>query len=1210
MQFKQVYKSSETAFSPGQLKSTTLVAAGTAAKQLDASFSTSSELEVYSLETGDAPAPQPAEAGGDDFFAKAQLRGPELKCLGKTTCQERFNTLQWGSFGMSAGRFGYGVIAGGFSDGSIGMWDAKALAGNASGQAMAPVAQLRGHGSGVNTLDFNTFMPNLMASGAGRSEIFIWDLNTGKPMAPGQSSTEPADITALQWNRQVQHILGSTNINGMSTVWDLRANRAVINFHDNNARMRNSALQWHPDEATQLATASEDDRHPVIQIWELRNAYSPLRTMQGHQSGVLDLAWNPADSDMLLSCGKDNRLLLWNPNTAEMTEELPQAKNWCFDVNWCPSNPSIFSCGSFDGTVRVGDILEASGGASDAQAQGQYGQQPTAAPKVKPPKWLKRPCGAVFGFGGKLYEFSQPTGGQIKVQQTVTEQELVSKAVELSQQSQDFGSLCDSRLRAADSDSERLLWGFLKVNFDAQPRKSQLELMGYSTDSMAYRKVKEAALEGDALANRMQSELNIAQKPVQQSASTADLTGEEQTGTQMNGTGPSPGADGADGDVFASIGKQVATGANGSHLPAITSSFGIALHDGDTGPILRALIAGDFQTAVSLSIAAGRHADALILAMAGGPELLNRARDAYLGSCSTDFATVLGLVLTGNWGDLVQFSKLENWRETFAMLVTYGSAEEFSNLCIMLAERLEEANESVDAALIYIAGGNLDGMLRMLLRLMPPKPSVEDIHSLMEKVNVLAGAVNAVRSDQVTITSTEAVEHIIRYAETLTDQGMLLEAMQQIKLCGPVPVEQNHHLGNIRDRIYHALKPQLQQMVGGPPEAPYTVQNAPVAQAQTAQYGQQQQTGGYGQQSRTSTGYQQPQQTGYGGFGQQQTSYGQYGQQPPSRPSYGAPPPAMGGAAPPPAMGGPPTYGAPPTQTAPPPAFGGAPAVPAHFQQASSYSQPAPPTANILQPAAPPTASAPPPSGPPPAVAGAPPPSAAPHPPAAGGGSLSQPTNPAGTGGWNEPPIIERKKKASQSHRPQAAAIMSPVAPPVGGAPAPGYPGQTAPAPGAGYGTPPMPGAASYGTGSVAQYGQQPPGAVAGAPPGGPAQPVAPQPPAQPPAPPKPILEKFKPIHDVLQGLIDRGKAKNDSTITRKLQDVESKLQPMFDLMREDNITDAEMGMLTQLIQYIQANDLQTAYRYTGQITTQMNLHKFKSSLTGIKSLITIAMKF
>ena len=38
--------------------------------------------------------------------------------------------------------------------------------------------------------------------------------------------------------------------------------------------------------------------------------------------GILSLAWCPQDADLLLTCGKDNRVLCWNPNSAVQTGEV------------------------------------------------------------------------------------------------------------------------------------------------------------------------------------------------------------------------------------------------------------------------------------------------------------------------------------------------------------------------------------------------------------------------------------------------------------------------------------------------------------------------------------------------------------------------------------------------------------------------------------------------------------------------------------------------------------------------------------------------------------------------------------------------------------------------------------------------------------------------------------------------------------------------
>lgn len=53
-------------------------------------------------------------------------------------------------------------------------------------------------------------------------------------------------------------------------------------WHNVIPQMHCSGLAWHPDVATQMVLASEDDRLPVIQMWDLRFTSSPLRVLESH----------------------------------------------------------------------------------------------------------------------------------------------------------------------------------------------------------------------------------------------------------------------------------------------------------------------------------------------------------------------------------------------------------------------------------------------------------------------------------------------------------------------------------------------------------------------------------------------------------------------------------------------------------------------------------------------------------------------------------------------------------------------------------------------------------------------------------------------------------------------------------------------------------------------------------------------------------------
>lgn len=95
-------------------------------------------------------------------------------------------------------------------------------------------------------------------------------------MTPGTKTQPLEDIQNIAWNRQVQHILASV-FSSRCVVWDLRKNEPIIKLSDSQSRVRFRALQWHPNIATQLWLASEDDQAPVVQLWDLRYATAPAK---------------------------------------------------------------------------------------------------------------------------------------------------------------------------------------------------------------------------------------------------------------------------------------------------------------------------------------------------------------------------------------------------------------------------------------------------------------------------------------------------------------------------------------------------------------------------------------------------------------------------------------------------------------------------------------------------------------------------------------------------------------------------------------------------------------------------------------------------------------------------------------------------------------------------------------------------------------------
>uniref|UniRef100_A0A8C6LW23 SEC31 homolog B, COPII coat complex component n=1 Tax=Nothobranchius furzeri TaxID=105023 RepID=A0A8C6LW23_NOTFU len=750
MRLKEIQRTAHQAWSPAGHHPIRL-ALGTSAQQLDASFNTTAAIEIFEMD-----------------FADPSL---EMHLKGSLPTTNRLHSIVWVNFGMGADCTG-GRLVGGSENGSLTVYNPEAII---SSGADAVVGQSDKHTGPVRALDFNPFQSNLLASGAIDSEIYIWDLNNlSSPMTPGTKTQPAEDISVVSWNRQVQHILASANPSGKAVVWDLRKNEPIIKISDHSNRMHCSGMLWHPDVATQLVLASEDDRLPVIQMWDLRFATSPLKVLEKHTRGILSISWSQADSELLLSSAKDNRILCWNPNTGEVIYELPTTNQWCFDVQWCPRNPALLSTASFDGRITVYSVM---GGSLKAQQQSTVdkisssfdtmdpfgtGQvlpplqvpQPTAQdtivpPLKKPPKWVRRPVGASFAFGGKLITFEntkvppmqspQPIPRQVFISQVSTETEFLQRSRELQAtlQSGSFNSYCQAKIQNAKSDAEQDIWKFLLVNFEDEARIKFLKLLGFSKDELDRKVFHQHFITVSV----------IKVQPILSFKSDARTSGS---------VSPS--------DFFS---------------PKKSTHFQIPVSCDTDGLISQALLVGNFEGAVDLCLNDCRYAEAILLSISGGEELLKKTQQKYLSKQKNSISMLISSVVTQNWRDIVESCELDNWKEALAALLTYAHPEDFAGLCDTLGRRLEhESTEKrcLQACLCYICSGNVEKLVECwaLHRDCSSPLGLED---LVEKVMLLRKSIERLRNSEVAVQSPVLAEKLTCYASILAAEGSLSTAM-------------------------------------------------------------------------------------------------------------------------------------------------------------------------------------------------------------------------------------------------------------------------------------------------------------------------------------------------------------------------------------------------------------------------------------------------
>ena len=658
-----------------------------------------------------SPLPASAQTRGS-YFSTRQLVRKLIYCC------PRFHDITWAPANADHPK---GIIAGALENGSLDLWDAEKLINGAGDAFMSRTTK---HTGAIKSLQFNPLKPQILATAGAKGELFIYDINDiANPFRLGTAAAH--DLECVAWNRKVPHILATGGSGGFVTVWDLKTKKASLTL--NNNRKPIGAIAWDPNNATKLLTATPDDSNPVILLWDLRNSNAPERTLQGHDQGILSLSWCQQDSDLLLSCGKDNRTLLWNPQTGERLGEFPEVTNWTFQTRFNPHNPALSATASFDGKISIQTLQNTNPTASQTQVQGpvdgedfftkvQTQPQGASFSLMKAPKWLERPVGASFGFGGKLVSFGlnptaagQPRSSKIQISPFSVDSDVGSatQTFEAALVAGNISSICETHISQAKTDEEKADWKVIETLIADNPRKRVTEYLGFS--------------DVDEAAN------GVADLDLEESEKSKEIAGGTNgTTTAKNSRLSTLFADGADHDDF---------------LSAIAATKGTKtdnpfhLFSGEDSAsekkITKALMLGQFENAMVICLKEDRFADALIIANCGGKELLEKAQSAYLSRKEPrpSYLRLLTSVIGKNLWDLAYNADLANWKESMATLCTYADPNEFPDLCEALGDRILEAGSPKDASFCYLVGSKLEKVITIWITELQEaeKVDIEDV---------------------------------------------------------------------------------------------------------------------------------------------------------------------------------------------------------------------------------------------------------------------------------------------------------------------------------------------------------------------------------------------------------------------------------------------------------------------------------------------------
>jgi protein transport protein SEC31 len=614
-----------------------VLATGTAAGVIDDSFSSSSSLDFY------------------DLYGKKPVLSVGVDA--------KFHDLDWSKDNV--------LLAGALENGTVQFWNTSGLA---SANKVEAVAKGEKHTGSIKSLQFNPIQHNVLASGGSNGEIFIWDtkkLTNLAPFAPGSAMTPMDVVHSVSWNNSVSHIFASAGTAGYTSIWDLKVKKEVLQLSytsQTGSRAVLSTVAWHPTQSTKLVTASEADGVPLILTWDLRNSNVPENILTGHKKGILSVDWNARDPSLLLSSGKDNTTILWNPLTSEKLAQYPTTSNWAFKTKFAPATPDYFATASLDNKIVIQSLQDTSppvanriNSTSETDFWNKISDTDTQQPEFfvkQAPNWYGRKSSVSFAFGGKIVKLNK-TGdksSQIIIDKADLPGSKENEDLKTALESKKFDKIIENRIEKSYEGINKADWELLN------------SLKG--EESSVFEKFIALNLNDDASS----------------SSEKSDKDGENKGDDFFNNLNDKPA----------------------QFIPS--GNFKLVENE-----LTDALLTKDLSKAVDLSLKDGKLVEALVIALNGPEQLKQKVLNFYLNKngVSDSTARLLYSVSSNDVSDLVENADVSDWREIGNAIKTYSSGDQeayrsnFSKLGdrILKADPVKNRN---DAILSYISGSSLE----------------------------------------------------------------------------------------------------------------------------------------------------------------------------------------------------------------------------------------------------------------------------------------------------------------------------------------------------------------------------------------------------------------------------------------------------------------------------------------------------------------------
>ncbi|EMC93920.1 hypothetical protein BAUCODRAFT_36375 [Baudoinia panamericana UAMH 10762] len=222
------------------------------------------------------------------------------------------------------------LIATWASNSNVYVWDRSKHPSVPPNDQAKPQAILQGHRDEGFALEWNPHVEGQLLTGSGDKSVNLWDLERDfsletKTVKPRTSYTHhAASVNDVQYHPTFgKNLFGSVSDDLTFKLMDMRrstTDKPAIDFERAHPDAINS-LAFHPTHDKLFATGSADK---TIGVFDLRFPdHGKIHSLEGHKDVITKIDWHPSDSAILASSSDDRRVIFWDLSRAGM-EQTPE----------------------------------------------------------------------------------------------------------------------------------------------------------------------------------------------------------------------------------------------------------------------------------------------------------------------------------------------------------------------------------------------------------------------------------------------------------------------------------------------------------------------------------------------------------------------------------------------------------------------------------------------------------------------------------------------------------------------------------------------------------------------------------------------------------------------------------------------------------------------------------------------------------------------